>query len=88
MFEPQISHGGSWHGGRKELSSDLRTCTMASVQEYAEENTKAKCGVDNEGKATQRLPQTEIHPTYNHQTQTILWMQTSECSQETDIAVC
>jgi hypothetical protein len=34
-----------------------------------------------------RLPHLGIHPTYSHQTQTLLWMPRSACWQETDIAV-
>jgi hypothetical protein len=35
----------------------------------------------------QRLPHLGIHPIYNHQTQTLLWMSTSAYWQEPDIAV-
>jgi hypothetical protein len=37
-------------------------------------NTEAKCGAETEGKAIQRLPHLGIHPIYNHQTQTLLWV--------------
>jgi hypothetical protein len=31
-------------------------------------NMETKCGAETEGKAIQRLPHLEIHPTYRHQT--------------------
>jgi hypothetical protein len=43
------------------------------------ENIEIKCGAEIEGKAIQRLPHLGIHPIYNHQTQTLLWMPTSAC---------
>jgi hypothetical protein len=43
------------------------------------ENMKTKCRAETEGKATQRLPHLGIHPIYNHQTQTLLWMPRSAC---------
>ena len=39
-------------------------------------NMEIKYGAETEGKATQRLPHLWIHPIYNHQTQTLLWMPT------------
>ena len=39
-------------------------------------DTETKCGAETEGKAIQRLPHLWIHPIYNHQTQTLLWMPT------------
>ena len=42
-------------------------------------NTETKCGAETEGKAIQRLPHLGIHPIYNHQTQTLLWMPRSAC---------
>jgi hypothetical protein len=49
--------------------------------------TKRKCETETEGMTIQRLPHLGIHPIYNHQTQTLFWMQTSACWQEPDIAV-
>ena len=49
--------------------------------------TETKCGIEPEGMTSQRLSHLGIHPIYNHQTQTILWMPTSTCCQEPDIAV-
>jgi hypothetical protein len=46
-----------------------------------------KCGAETEGKAIQRLPHLGIYPIYSHQTQTLLWIPTSVCWQEPDIAV-
>jgi hypothetical protein len=42
-------------------------------------DTETKCGAETEGKAIQRLPHLGIHPTYSHQTQTLLLMPTSAC---------
>ena len=49
--------------------------------------TETKCGAESEGKTIQRLPHLGIHPIYSHQTQTLLWMLTSACLKEPDIAV-
>ena len=49
--------------------------------------TETKCEAETEGMAIQRLPCLGIHPIDNHQTQTLLWMLTSACWQEPDIAV-
>jgi hypothetical protein len=49
--------------------------------------TETKCGVETEEMTIQRLPHLGIHPIYNHQTQTLLWMPTRACCQEPDIAV-
>jgi hypothetical protein len=51
------------------------------------EDTETKCGAETERKVIQRLPHLGIHPIYSHQTQTLLWMPTSSCWQEPDIAV-
>jgi hypothetical protein len=42
-------------------------------------NTETKCGAETGAEAIQRLPHLRIHPIYNHQTQTLLWMPTSAC---------
>jgi hypothetical protein len=39
--------------------------------------TETKCGAETEGMTIQKLPHVGIHPIYNHQTQTLLWMPTS-----------
>jgi hypothetical protein len=36
-------------------------------------------GAETEEKAIQRLPHLGLHPIYNHQTQTLLWMLTNAC---------
>jgi hypothetical protein len=41
--------------------------------------TETKCGAEPEGMAIQILPHLVIHPIYNHQTQTLLWIPTSAC---------
>jgi hypothetical protein len=45
------------------------------------------CGAETEGMISQRLPHLGIHPIYNHQTQTLLWIPTSACWQDPDIAI-
>ena len=50
-------------------------------------DTESKCGAETEGKTIQRLPHLGIHPIYSHQTQTLLWISTSACSQELDRTV-
>ena len=50
-------------------------------------DTETKCRAETEVKTIQRLPHLGIHPIYSHQMQTLLWMPTSACSQEPDIAV-
>ena len=49
--------------------------------------TETKCGVQTEGMVSQRLPHLGIHPIYNHQTKTLLWMPTRACWEKSDIAV-
>jgi hypothetical protein len=41
--------------------------------------TETKCRVETEEMAIQRPTYLGIHPIYNHQTQTLLWMPTSAC---------
>ena len=41
--------------------------------------TETKCGVETEEMTIQSLPYLGIHPIYNHQTQTLLWMPTRAC---------
>ena len=41
-----------------------------------------KCGVETEGKATQRLSYLGIHPINSHQTLTLLWMTRSVYQKE------
>jgi hypothetical protein len=41
--------------------------------------TETKCGVETEEMTTQRLTHLGIHPIYNHQTQTLLWIPASAC---------
>ena len=41
--------------------------------------TDSKCGVQTEEMTIQGLTHLGIHPIYNHQTQTLLWMPTSAC---------
>jgi hypothetical protein len=46
-------------------------------QSVEEGVTETKCESETEGMTIQRLPHLEIHPIYNHQTQTLLWMPTT-----------
>jgi hypothetical protein len=39
--------------------------------------TETKCGAETERMNSQRLPHLGIHPIYNHQTKTPLWIPTS-----------
>jgi hypothetical protein len=41
--------------------------------------TETKCRAETEEMTIQRLPHPGIHPIYNHQTQTLLWMPTRAC---------
>jgi hypothetical protein len=47
---------------------------------------ETKCEAETEGMTIQRLPHLGIQPINNHQNQTLLWMPTSPCRQEPDIA--
>ena len=49
--------------------------------------TETKCGEETEEMIMQRLTHLGIHPIYNHQIKTLLWMPTSACWQEPDIAL-
>ena len=48
--------------------------------------TETKCGAETERMTIQKLPHPGIHPIYQHQIQILLWMPTSACWQEPDIA--
>ena len=50
-------------------------------------DTETKCGAESEGKTIQILPHLGIHPIYSYKTQTLLWMPTSDCWPEPNIAV-
>jgi hypothetical protein len=49
--------------------------------------TEMNYGIETEGKAIQRLPLLGIHPIFNYQIQTLLWMPISACSKEPDIPI-
>jgi hypothetical protein len=51
------------------------------------EDTEMKWGAETERMVIQRLSYLGIHPIYNHQSQTLLWMPTSDYLQEPDIGV-
>jgi hypothetical protein len=48
---------------------------------------ETNCQAEAEWMTIQRLPHLGIHPIYNHQIQTLLWMPIRACWQEPDIAV-
>jgi hypothetical protein len=48
---------------------------------------ESKCVTETEGLTIQRLTHLGIHPIYDHQTQTLLWMPTRACWQEPYVAV-
>jgi hypothetical protein len=48
-------------------------------------NMEIKCRAETEGKAFQSLPHLGIHPIYNHQTRTMLWIPISACLQKSDM---
>jgi len=50
-------------------------------------NTGTNCGSETEEKVIQRLPHLGIHPIYSHQTQSLLLMPRSACSQKPDMDV-
>ena len=50
-------------------------------------NMEKKCGAETEGKAIQWLSHLGIHPIYNHQTKTLLWMPTRDCWLKPDVAI-
>jgi hypothetical protein len=39
--------------------------------------TETTCGTETDGMSIHRLPHLGIHPIYNHQTHSLLWMLTS-----------
>jgi hypothetical protein len=49
-------------------------------------DTETNCGTETEGEAIQRLLHLEMDPIYSYQTQTLLWMPTSACWQEPNVA--
>jgi hypothetical protein len=52
--------------------------------------TETKCGAESEELTIQRLLHLYIQSSYNHQTQTLLWIPTSACRQvpcDIDIAI-
>jgi hypothetical protein len=42
-------------------------------------DSETKCGVETEGKTSQRLYYLGIHPIYSYQNQTLSWMLRSAC---------
>jgi hypothetical protein len=58
-----------------ETSILLRRENTVSMEEITETNF----GAETKGRTIQTLSHLGIHPVYNHQTQTLLWMPTSAC---------
>jgi hypothetical protein len=64
---------------RKDESVDTSILLRGGNKIPMEGLTETKCRAETEGMTIQRLPHLGIHPMYNHQTQTLLWMPTSIC---------
>jgi hypothetical protein len=62
---------------KKDQSVDTSILLRRGNKIPMEGVTETKCGAETEGMTIQRLPHMGIHPTYNHQTQTLMWMPTS-----------
>jgi hypothetical protein len=64
---------------KKDQSVDTSVLLRRENKVPMEGVTETKCGAMTEGMTIQRLPHLGIHPIYNHQTQTLLWMLTRAC---------
>jgi hypothetical protein len=72
---------------KKEEDQNITTSVLLRRKNKIPMGAHTKCGVETEVKTIQTLPHLSVYPIYSHQTQTLLWMQTSACWQEPDIAV-
>jgi hypothetical protein len=72
---------------KEDQSVDTSILPIKGDKIYMEGVTEPKCGAETGGMIHQRMPDMGIHPIYHHQTQKLLWMPTSACWQESDIAV-
>jgi hypothetical protein len=64
---------------KEDQSLDISTLLTRGNKILIEGVAETKCGAETEGMTIQRLPHLEIHPIYNHQTQTLFWMSRSAC---------
>jgi hypothetical protein len=64
---------------KEEKSVDVSFFLRCRNKILRERNMETKCGAETEGKTIQRLPHLGIHPMYNYQIQTLLWMPRSVC---------
>ena len=71
----------------KDHSMDTLVLFRKGIKIYMGGDTETKFGAETEGKAIHWLSHLRILPIYSYQTQTLLWMPTSACWQEPDIAV-
>jgi hypothetical protein len=67
---------------KEDKSVDTSIHLRGGNKIHMEGVTETKCGAKTEEMTIQRLPHLEIHPIYNHQTQTLLRMPTSACRQK------
>jgi hypothetical protein len=65
----------------------LQCCLEGGTKYSQEKNMEIKCGAETEGKVIQSLPHLGIHPIYNHQTGTMLWIPISACLQKSYMTV-
>jgi hypothetical protein len=59
---------------KKDQSVDISILLRRGNKIPMEGVTETKCGAETEVMTIHRLPHLGIHPIYNHQTQTLLWM--------------
>jgi hypothetical protein len=71
---PKIQFAKHMKLKKEDQSMDTLILLRRGNKILMERVTESKFGAETEGKTIQRLPYLEIHPIYNHQTQTLLWM--------------
>jgi hypothetical protein len=64
---------------KEDQSIDILVLLRSMNKIHMGGDTETKCETETEGKTIQGLPHLGIHPTYSHQTQTLLGMPTSAC---------
>ena len=64
---------------KEDHSVDTSVLLRREIKIPMGRDTETKCGAETEGKAIQRLLHLGIHPIYSCQTQTLLWIPTSDC---------
>jgi hypothetical protein len=70
---------------KEEQSVDASVLLRRRNKILTRGNMEIKCGAETERKVIQSLPHLGIHPIYNHQTGTMLWIQISACLQNSDM---